>query len=153
MAIRKHPKHSGGEYEIKEETKIMHQNVDLQHHYDQEVNRERRRVRKKLVRALAMLAAVYVAAIAAFHAIEGWTWEDSIYFTTSTITTVGSGDLTPHTYYGRLFTIPLMWIGIAVGLYAIYTIQDYGRSELDAVGKHVDNVSERMENLRNGKKK
>lgn len=77
---------------------------------------------------------------------EGWSWEDSIYFTTSTITTVGYGDLTPGTYWGRLFTIPLMWIGIAVGLYVIYTVQDYGRTKLDAVSRHV-------ENLTNGKKK
>lgn len=150
MGIRKQGR---GGYEIKEESEILHQNIDLQHHYEQEVRREKQRVRKKLVHALAMLAVVYVAAIVTFHLLEGWSWENSLYFTTSTITTVGYGDLTPHTYYGRLVTIPLMWIGIAVGLYAIYTIQDYGRSELDSVGRHVDNVSKRVENLRNGKKK
>lgn len=89
------------------------------------------RARKKMIYALVMLCCVYVAAIAIYHYAEGWMWEDSVYFTTSTITTVGYGDLVPHSYYGRLITIPLMWIGIAVGFYFIYTLQEYGRARAE----------------------
>ena len=128
------------EYGISPKKSVKHQAVDFEFHYQQEVLREKERMEKKIKQAAIMLAAVYVIAIIAFHFAEGWTWEDSVYFTTSTITTVGYGDLVPHTYFGRLFTIPLMLIGIGVGFYVIYTIQDYGRYHMDGVSRHVDRL-------------
>ena len=125
-------------YEIKKEETIMHQNVDLQMYFNQEMAREKERVRRKVIYAVAMLMVVYITAILVFHAVESWPWEDSIYFTTATMTTVGYGDLVPKTYFGRMFTIPLMWIGIGVGFYEIFTIQEYGRVKLDAVARRVD---------------
>lgn len=119
---------------------VRRQTPDLEEHFRREVQREKARMRKRVAYALGLLGVVYVVAILVFHSVEGWTWEDSIYFTTATITTVGYGDLVPRTYVGRLFTIPLMLIGIGVGLYVIYTIQDYGRSQLDSVARHVDNL-------------
>ena len=114
-----------------------------------QMEKARERARRRIIYAFVMLGAVYVTAIAVFHYAEGWKWEDSIYFTTSTITTVGYGDLVPHTYFGRLFTIPLMWIGIAVGLYFIYTIQDYGKSKvehrIDWTIEHVEGMRDRLE--------
>ncbi|MCX6772856.1 MAG: potassium channel family protein [Candidatus Micrarchaeota archaeon] len=126
--------------------------MDLQEHIDREIQREKEKTRRKLIYAFSMLALVYFAAITAFHLLESWSWEDSVYFTTSTITTVGYGDLTPHSYYGRLFTIPLMWIGIAVGLYFIYTIQDYGRSKME---QRMGTIIDQVDGIRgkNGKKK
>ena len=105
--------------------------ADAAEQLEMEMGRERERAKRKIIYAFVMLGAIYVTAIAVFHYTEGWTWEDSLYFTTSTITTVGYGDLVPHTYFGRMFTIPLMWIGIAVGLYFIYTLQDYGKSKVE----------------------
>jgi peptidoglycan/LPS O-acetylase OafA/YrhL len=113
--------------------------MNLEEHVRAAIENERHRVRRKLIYALLLLAAVYIIAIFSFHYTEGWTWEDSTYFTTSTITTVGYGDLTPKTYMGRMITIPLMFIGIGVGLYAIYAIQDYGKANLEEVAQHIDN--------------
>jgi len=128
---------------------VKQQTLDLETHMDRELEREKDRVKRKVTYALVMLTVIYLISIVAFHNLEGWTWEDSLYFTTSTITTVGYGDLTPHTYYGRLFTVPLMLIGVGVGLYVIYAVQDYGRTKLDTVAKHVDMISD----LANGKKR
>ena len=89
-------------------------------------------MKKRIMYAGLLLAGVYLVATLVFHFVEGWTWEDSVYFTTSTITTVGYGDLVPQSYYGKLFTIPLMLIGIGVGFYVIYTITAYGRSKVEA---------------------
>ena len=122
---------------------VRRQKLDLQEHLQAEIGREKKRVRNKLKYAAALLAAVYIVAIVAFHFIEGWAWEDSIYFTTSTITTVGYGDMVPHTQLGRVFTIPLMLIGIGVGFYFIFTMQDYGRIELDAVVRQFEKIRNR----------
>lgn len=126
--------------------------MDLQEYFNREVEREKSTMRRRLIYAFAMLAFVYVIAIAAFHTLEGWTWEDSIYFTTATITTVGYGDVVPHTYFGRLATIPLMLVGVAVGFYAIYTITAYGRSKVEThLGSMIDTVDELRG--KNGRKK
>ena len=131
------------EYDIVLPEKGITKNVlDLEQHMERELRREKDRVRKKVIYALALLAVIYTIAVGAYHTLEGWSWEDSIFFTTSTITTVGYGDMVPHTYYGRLFTIPLMLVGVGAGFYVIYSIQDYGRTKLDSVTKHVDNISD-----------
>ena len=119
--------------------------LDIEKQLNDAIAQERERAKKKIIYALVMLCCVYVAGILTYHYTEGWEWEDSIYFTTSTITTVGYGDMVPHTYYGKMATIPLMWIGIAVGFYFIYTLQEYGRTKAEAriegVLKHVDSIT------------
>jgi hypothetical protein len=112
--------------------------MDFRGHHEQELKREKDKVKRKLFYALLLLATIYIIAIELFHYVEGWDWLDSIYFTTSTITTVGYGDITPQTQLGRMITIPLMLVGIAVGLYAIYAIQDYGKHSLSEMGGIVD---------------
>jgi voltage-gated potassium channel len=118
----------------------------LEEQYVLEIKREKERVKRKMLYALALLGIVYVSAIIAFHLTEGWDWLDSVYFTTSTITTVGYGDLVPHTQFGRMFTIPLMLIGIGVGFYVIYALQDYGRHQVEPMVKQVEtNIRNRRE--------
>ena len=54
-----------------------------------------------------------------YHNFEKWSYFDSLYFTITTLTTVGYGDLTPRTYSGRLFTIFYMVFGISLALYSL----------------------------------
>lgn len=131
------------EYEIvSPENGVTKKVLDLEQHMGKEMLREKERIRKKVIYALTLLGAIYLIAVSAYHTLEGWSWEDSIFFTTSTITTVGYGDMVPKTYYGRLFTIPLMLVGVGAGFYVIYSIQDYGRTKLDSVTTHVDRISD-----------
>ena len=44
----------------------------------------------------------------------------------------------PETEIGKIATIPLMLIGIGVGFYIIFAIQDYGRSRVDLLAKQVE---------------
>ncbi|MCX8198074.1 MAG: potassium channel family protein [Candidatus Micrarchaeota archaeon] len=125
----------------------LRQSLDIQSYIDLELEIQREKVRKKITYALLMLFSVYLISIFVFHTLEGWSWEDSIYFTTATITTVGYGDFVPQSYYGKLFTIPLMLIGVGVGFYVIFALQDYGKVKLSTIAKKIDHVTRRSKQL------
>ena len=49
-----------------------------------------------------------------FHFVEGWRILDSLYFSVITLTTVGFGDFTPETDFGKIFTIIYVLSGIGI---------------------------------------
>ncbi len=49
-----------------------------------------------------------------FHHLEGWSYVDALYFSVVTLTTVGFGDFSPATTYGKLFAIVYIFIGIGI---------------------------------------
>jgi voltage-gated potassium channel len=49
-----------------------------------------------------------------FHFVERMSLVDAFYFSAITLTTVGYGDLTPHTDLGKLFTVGYVIIGIGI---------------------------------------
>ena len=66
-------------------------------------------------RALAGLVGGQLVLGTIFYSlVEGWGWIDALYFSVTTLTTVGLGDLTPVTTAGKLFTV--MYILTGVGL-------------------------------------
>jgi len=84
-----------------------------------------------------------------FHTLEGWSILDSLYVTAQTVTTVGYGDMTPRTAYGRAFATIFMMVGVGVVLYALTsTVQSIVQSELvNTFGER--RRSRRMSKLRN----
>lgn len=73
-----------------------------------------------------------------FHLLEGWSIPDSLYATAQTVTTVGFGDVVPHTFYGRLFASFFMLFGVGIVLYALTsTVQSIIQSEMLATFGHL----------------
>ena len=89
------------------------------------------RVRIRVV--LVAVLAVIVLGTIVFHVLEGWSILDSLYVTAQTVTTVGFGDLTPRTPFGRAFAAIFMMVSVGVVLYALTTtVQAIVHSELFA---------------------
>jgi hypothetical protein len=60
-----------------------------------------------------------------YHKVEGWTFLDSIYFCIVTLATVGYGDFSPHTTFGKLFTLIYIFMGVGVLAVFISTVAEH----------------------------
>lgn len=66
-------------------------------------------------KALAASAlGLLVVGTVVYHLLEGWSWVDSLYFSTVAVTTVGFGDLTPSTDGSKLFTVLYILSGVSI---------------------------------------
>ncbi|HEX6187893.1 MAG TPA: NAD-binding protein [Pyrinomonadaceae bacterium] len=89
------------------------------------------RTRLRLRYALLALAAAIVFGTIGFHLVEGLSFQDSLYVTVQTLTTVGYGDVTPNSQGGRAFAVLIMLMGLAgVALAASTIVQSVVQSEL-----------------------
>jgi hypothetical protein len=72
-------------------------------------------VRQPEGRALTVLVVAQLTGGTLFDTLqEGWRWLDALYFSVTTLTTVGLGDLAPQTDAGKVFTIAFMLTGIGL---------------------------------------
>ncbi len=60
-----------------------------------------------------------------YHFVEGWRWLDAFYFSVITLTTVGYGDFSPQTDFGKLFTTLYVLGGIGIMLSFINAVSDH----------------------------
>lgn len=69
----------------------------------------------------SLLAFLLILAIGVFsyHYLEGWNYTDSLYFSVSTMSTVGYGDFHPTSQLSKLFSVAFMLVGIPVFLATI----------------------------------
>ncbi len=73
----------------------------------------------------ALLVLIAVGTVV-YHALEGWSWTISFYFSVCTLTTVGYGDYSPTTDLSRVFTAVYVLVGVVILFGAIsYMVASY----------------------------
>lgn len=83
-------------------------------------------IRRRLIRVTALFAALFSAHVAAMVLAEGLAFDDAVWLTITTATTVGYGDLSAETPLGRLATILCMYLfGIFLLAQAASDLFDY----------------------------
>lgn len=65
---------------------------------------------------LIVTAAIIILAIGTvvYHLVEKMTWVNAYYFSVVTLSTVGYGDITPHTTFGKIFTTFYIFAGVGI---------------------------------------
>lgn len=92
----------------------------------------------------ASLAGVKAIGTVGYHYLEGWDYLDALYFTATTITTVGYGDLHPTTPAAKIFTLGIMFVGIGLGFFVLST---FATSLLRGRDKRIRHIEEMMEKI------
>lgn len=87
---------------------------------------------QKSYRTLTVLALVMIfTGTMTYHFVEGWRWLDSLYFSVITLTTVGYGDFSPQTDFGKVFSIFYILTGIGIILGFINTIYQHRITKIE----------------------
>jgi hypothetical protein len=74
---------------------------------------------KKIIVASILVTIYLFAGTIFFHFAEGWRVIDAFYFTGTTLTTVGYGDLHPTTDLTKIVAVFFMFSGISIVFYSI----------------------------------
>lgn len=69
---------------------------------------------QRLAYPLASVTAIVLVGMAGYVWLEGWSWFDSLYMTIITLATIGYGETHPLHTSGRVFTLLLIVVGVAV---------------------------------------
>jgi hypothetical protein len=87
--------------------------------------------RRRPYRSLALTASmVLLMGTLVYHFVEGWRILDSLYFSVITLTTVGYGDFSPQSDFGKVFTIFYVLIGIGIILGFINATYEYRKEKV-----------------------
>ena len=96
-------------------------------------------------RALLTLVVVIVGiGTIVYRTLEGLSWTDALYFSVTTITTVGYGDIAPHTTAGKMFTIVYILVGLGLLLSMVTTLAGHAvREHKDRPGSFGEKLTRR----------
>lgn len=75
--------------------------------------------------SIAWFVAITFGGALGYRSIEGWTWLDSLWMVTITLTTIGYGEVKPLSPVGRVFTIGLVFIGLGLVTYTLGQVSRY----------------------------
>lgn len=63
---------------------------------------------------LLLAVALLLSGTLFYRSVEGWSRVDALYFSATTISTVGLSDLSPKTDLGKIFTVLYIFVGVGV---------------------------------------
>ena len=104
---------------------------------------------KHLIFANLLVIFIVSLGVAGYMMIEGWNLLDALYMTVTTLTTVGYGEVHEMTGMGRIFTILLIFIGVAFFLYVAGAIVQFmveGRIRTILGRRRLDKKIDRLKN-------
>jgi voltage-gated potassium channel len=91
-------------------------------------------LKRDLLRTVSALGVLCAAHTAAMMGFEGLSLGDSLWLTTTTVATVGYGDLSAHTLAGRIATFGLMYVGgIALLAQGAAKVFEYRQEKRDRI--------------------
>lgn len=79
----------------------------------------------RLLILLAFIISLLLIGMFVFHWLEGWSYENSLYFSAISLMTRGQSNLFPTTVWSVLFTILYLFIGVCFIIYAITSLLGY----------------------------
>jgi hypothetical protein len=100
------------------------------------------KLKLEIISAVTALLGMIALGTIAYKFLERWSWVQSFYFSVTTLSTVGYGDLHPTTEGSRLFTAFYILSGVAIALSALAII---GKNYLE---KREKRILERRERKR-----
>lgn len=106
--------------------------------------------KRQLYFALIILVVQLAIGTVFYHNVEHWRYIDSAYFSTTTLATVGFGDLHPVTDSGKIFTIFYVLIGVSIALYAFTIIAQH---YFDRNIKRFDTAVDRLKRMEEATKR
>jgi voltage-gated potassium channel len=78
---------------------------------------------------LLFVGLILLLGAAFYHRVERWSWLDALYFCVITLTTIGYGDLVPHTGIGKLFTMVYILLGLGVLAVFVSSVAEHTLAE------------------------
>ena len=79
---------------------------------------EHKAYHRRLLYIMVVLLIILFGGATFYHFQERWSYLDSVYFSASTMTTVGNG-IYPVTSGGKIFTIVYVFAGVGIALYGL----------------------------------
>jgi NhaP-type Na+/H+ or K+/H+ antiporter len=98
------------------------------------------KLKLQMMAAVSTLIGMITLGTIVYKFLEGWSWIQCFYFSVSTLSTVGYGDLHPTTDGSRLFTALYILSGVAIALSALGII---GMNYIEMREKRLSDKKER----------
>ncbi|MFH1052897.1 MAG: potassium channel family protein [Candidatus Woesearchaeota archaeon] len=87
-----------------------------------------------------------------YHFSEGWSWKNSLYFSTISLVSRGYSNLYPHNWFSVLFSVAYLIIGAGVLLYALSSLIAYYTSYYQqTIEKKVKTITENLKRKKENK--